>query len=137
MDTDTIVKTAATVLLIILLGVAAATWLSPIPEAPTARAGAALEFLAGPPDGDIPSVTISAEGLQYVPDPVKLALNQPVEIRMDPAIVGCMRYLVAPQLGLQMSTRSGENIKYAIPRKAGTYSFSCSMNMGTGTIIVE
>lgn len=51
--------------------------------------------------------------------------------------MGCASTLVMPTFGIQKRLKPGENVIEFTPTKSGTFSFSCSMGMVRGTMIVE
>ena len=139
-DTGKVVKIIAMVIVIALVGYAAFKMVTYPLGTPTARAGAPqgpIEKLAGLPAGDIQEITIKSNGENYQPSPIRMKVDVPVELTTDPSIRGCTRDWYSPKLGLQGTATLGKNIQYFIPKIKGTYPFSCTMNMGKGTFIVE
>lgn len=86
---------------------------------------------------NVQKITLSMKNYNYYPNTITVKANQPVSIILDNSIGGCYRGFVIRDLGVQKySQNPGDTIDFT-PTQKGTFRFSCSMGMGTGTIIVE
>jgi len=63
--------------------------------------------------------------------------NQPVSISLDKTVSGCLRDFTIRDFGIRKYLKTPEDTVEFTPNKKGTYTFACSMGMGTGTVIVE
>ena len=50
---------------------------------------------------------------------------------------GCLRAFRIPNLGISKVFNSNDNVLEFTPTSKGTFGFTCSMGMGTGTLIVK
>ena len=83
-------------------------------------------------------VKLGFNNYNYDPGTITVKQGIPVRIVADMGqINGCYRAFAIPQLNIQKVFRSGDNTVEFTPTQKGTYKFSCSMGMGTGTLIVN
>lgn len=87
--------------------------------------------------GDIQKITLSFRNYNYYPNIITVNANQPVEITLDSSVGGCYRSFTIPALGISQYSKAPTNKITFTPAKKGTFTFACSMGMGTGTIIVQ
>ena len=88
-------------------------------------------------NGEAQQITLGMKNYNYYPNTIRVKANQPVEITLDSTVVGCYRSFTIRSLGVKKYSASpSEKITFT-PTEKGTFGFSCSMGMGTGTIIVE
>lgn len=87
--------------------------------------------------GDVQEVTLGLKNYNYYPQVVKVKVNQPVRIYLDESVVGCYRSFTVREFGVSKNLRTPQDYVEFTPNKKGTFGFSCSMGMGTGTLIVE
>ena len=87
--------------------------------------------------GEVQKITLSTKNYNYYPNTIKVKVNQPVEITLDGSVSGCLRAFTIKDLGVYKVSRSPSETVDFTPTQKGTFRFSCSMGMGTGTIIVE
>ncbi|OIO81442.1 hypothetical protein AUJ84_01085 [Candidatus Pacearchaeota archaeon CG1_02_32_132] len=80
---------------------------------------------------------MSEKNYNYYPSEIKVKANQPVEITLDDKVVGCLRAFTIRDLGVSKYARTPDEKIIFTPNKKGTFTFSCSMGMGYGKIIVE
>ena len=86
----------------------------------------------------IQEVTLSWGRFNYAPEVIKVKQGMPVKLTADlKRLQGCYRALEIPGMGISKYFRSGDDTLEFTPERTGTYDFSCSMGMGTGTLIVE
>lgn len=75
--------------------------------------------------------------LVYSPDVLTVKVGIPVEWEIiGGEFLGCANTLVAPGLGIDTNLKTGSNFISFTPQKPGRYTFSCSMGMFRGTMIV-
>lgn len=91
---------------------------------------------------DIPEsqnkVVLSFGKYNYEPQVIRAKVNEPITIEADmQRIKGCYRAIQIPAFNIRKVLTETDNKITFIPDKKGTFSFSCFMNMGTGTLIVE
>jgi len=88
--------------------------------------------------GGVQEVQLSVQGGYYSPNPVRVKKGVPVRLVADMStVVGCSRSIVIPEFGVQKTVSAGDNVIEFTPDKSGTFSFSCSMGMYRGTLVVE
>lgn len=100
------------------------------------KTSANSNVVAGDNSGDFQKVTLSIKNYNYYPNTITVKANEPVRIYLDQSVVGCYRSFVIRQLGVSKYLKSPNDYLEFTPTKPGTYGFSCSMGMGTGTLIV-
>ena len=77
------------------------------------------------------------DSFTYAPDVLRVEKNVPVEWNIfGGKFLGCANTLVSPGLGINTYIRSGMNTIRFTPTRAGKFTFSCSMGMIRGTMIV-
>lgn len=82
-------------------------------------------------------VQITAQGTQYLPNPVKLKKGVPTVFEVDLNTVrGCLRGIQIPAFNVKKLVSATDNKIEFTPDKAGTFSFTCFMGMGRGQIVV-
>ena len=91
-----------------------------------------------PPVIDGKQVIKMAVTSSYGPDEFTVKAGVPVRWEVDASrALGCAASLQSPQLGISSrSLKRGMNVIEFTPKKAGTYSFTCSMGMVRGTMRV-
>ena len=94
-------------------------------------------FTASVDNDGVQKVNLGFKNYNYYPNTIKVKNGVPVEISLDESISGCYRSLIIRDFGVSAISRSpSEKITFT-PDKTGIFRFSCSMGMGTGTLIVE
>lgn len=84
--------------------------------------------------GDVQQITLSEQNLNYYPQQITVKAGAPVELTLDSKVQGCLRSFAIRELGVAGYARTPqEKIKFTVS-KPGTYKFSCSMGMGSGTL---
>ena len=107
--------------------------------------GAGIFFIKNPAtgnvskesSGEIQKIVLSYKNYNYFPNTITVKINQPVRIYLDASVKGCYRGFTIKDFGIAKYLGTPEDYVELTPNKKGTYKFSCSMGMGTGTIIVE
>lgn len=87
--------------------------------------------------GEIQKVVIGMKNLNYYPNTITVKANQQVRISLDSTVTGCLRSFTIRDFGIAKYLRTPNDYVEFTPTKKGTFRFSCSMGMGTGTLIVE
>ena len=89
-------------------------------------------------NGEEQVVDLSVKNYNYYPNTINLKYNIPAKIVVDTSKVkGCLQSIVIPDFGIRKFVRANDNIISFTPNKKGTFSFSCSMGMGFGKIVVN
>ena len=83
-------------------------------------------------------VQLSMRDYNYYPNVINLKYNVPAKIIVDTnKVKGCLQSIVIPDFGVRKYVTAKDNIISFTPNKKGTFSFSCSMGMGFGKIVVN
>lgn len=82
-------------------------------------------------------IVLGMKNFNYYPNTIKIKANIPVEISLDNTVQGCYRDFTIRALGIEKYLRTPQDTLTFTPTKSGTFTFACSMNMGTGKLIVE
>ncbi len=111
-----------------------------------AGVGAAQQAQAAPSQGGqlaavnrgVQEVQLSVQGGNYLPNPIRVKVGVPVRLVADVAnMPGCSKSVVMRDFGVSKTVQAGDNVIEFTPTQSGTFSFSCSMGMYRGTVIVE
>ena len=77
------------------------------------------------------------DNFTYAPDVLRVQKGVPVEWSIfGGEFLGCANTLISPALGVNTYIRPGINTVRFTPQRAGKFTFSCSMGMIRGTMIV-
>jgi len=87
--------------------------------------------------GEVQKITLGIKNYNYYPNTIKVKAGIPVRINLDESVKGCLRSFTIKDFGIAKNLRTPEDYVEFIPNKKGTFTFACSMGMGTGKIIVE
>jgi sulfite exporter TauE/SafE len=83
-------------------------------------------------------IEMSVVRAEYEPSSFRVKASVPVLWKITGTnTMGCARWLVSRQLGIETELNLGLNEITFTPDKPGTYAFSCSMGMARGVIVVE
>ncbi len=82
-------------------------------------------------------IVLSTKNYNYYPDTIKVKAGQPVSISLDDKVYGCLRAFTIKDLGISKYLKTAQDVLDFTPTKKGTFTFSCSMGMGFGKLIVE
>jgi plastocyanin domain-containing protein len=88
-------------------------------------------------NGEIQEVTIGMKNYNYNPNVVKVGVGKTVRIRLDDSVYGCFRDFTVREFGVRKYLRGTDDYVEFVPDKKGTFTFSCSMGMGVGKLVVE
>lgn len=124
------VSFVAGVLVLVFVFFAVANGLLSTPVAPPISA----------PNNDAPAgeplvVYLSTDGAVYSPAVINARVGQPVRL-ISRNLVGCARAFVIPDFGIQKVFAENDDVLDFTPTRAGSFRFSCSMGMYTGTLNV-
>ncbi|MSS74119.1 hypothetical protein EXS72_00560 [Candidatus Pacearchaeota archaeon] len=88
-------------------------------------------------NGESQTVVLSQEGLNY--KDVSAEAGKPIKLSADSSVKGCLRSVAFNIDGKKyLKYLKSESDALVLPAlKTGTYSFSCSMGMGIGTLVVD
>src|SRR3989344_5153388 len=86
---------------------------------------------------DIQEVVIGMKDYNYYPNTVEVELGKTVRISLDSSVGGCFRDFTIRDFGVRKYLKTPSDYVEFTPTKPGTYSFACSMGMGTGKLIVK
>ncbi|HLD18623.1 MAG TPA: cupredoxin domain-containing protein [Candidatus Nanoarchaeia archaeon] len=99
--------------------------------------GNAAKINNGGGSGDVQKVVIGFKNFNYYPNTITVKAGKPVSISLDPSVTGCYRGFTIRDFGISKYLQTPQDTIMFTPTVPGTYRFSCSMGMGTGTLIVE
>jgi plastocyanin domain-containing protein len=93
--------------------------------------------VSGNANGDFQKVVISMKNYNYYPNTIKVKAGSPVSISLDESVYGCFRDFTIREFGVREYLKTPQDTVEFTPTKKGTYTFACSMGMGTGILIAE
>ncbi len=101
-------------------------------------AGGVDDAVAADISGDVQIVEMAiTDDWVYDPDVVTVKKDVPVEWHIEGSdYMGCARSFVVPAFGVNTILDTGPNLVEFIPTKEGRFTYSCSMGMIRGTLIV-
>ncbi len=89
-------------------------------------------------NGEEQVVDLTVKNYNYFPQIINLKYNVPAKIIVDTdKVKGCLQSIVIPDFKIRKFVTSKDNVISFTPNKKGTFSFSCSMGMGFGKIVVS
>ncbi|MEK6933155.1 MAG: cupredoxin domain-containing protein [Nanoarchaeota archaeon] len=89
-------------------------------------------------NGEEQVVDLTVKDYNYYPPIINLKYNIPAKIIVDTdKVKGCLQSIVIPDFKVRKFVTSKDNVISFTPNKKGTFSFSCSMGMGFGKIVVS
>lgn len=89
------------------------------------------------PSGDVQNVIIGMKDYNYYPNTIEVEVGKPVSISLDSSVYGCFRDFTIREFGVRKYLKTPQDNVIFTPTNPGTYTFACSMGMGTGTLIVK
>jgi len=102
------------------------------------KTGSIVQEVNAGDDKDAQLVQLTMKDYNYYPNTINLKYNVPAKIIVDTnKVKGCLQSIVIPDFGIRKFVRANDNIISFTPNKKGTFSFSCSMGMGFGKIVVS
>jgi len=87
--------------------------------------------------GEVQQVTLGIKNYNYYPQEIRVKSGEPVRISLDSSVSGCYRSFTLREFGVAKYLASPSDYVEFTPTKKGTFTFACSMGMGTGKLIVE
>ena len=89
-------------------------------------------------NGEEQVVDLTVKDYNYFPQIINLKYNVPAKIIVDTdKVKGCLQSIVIPDFKIRKFVTSKDNVISFTPDKKGTFSFSCSMGMGFGKVVVS
>lgn len=82
-------------------------------------------------------IVLGVKDFNYYPNTIKVQQGIPVRIYLDSSVSGCLRDFTVRDFGIHEYLKTSQDYVEFIPTAKGRHSFACSMNMGTGVLIVE
>jgi plastocyanin domain-containing protein len=90
------------------------------------------------PTGVTKRISLGVSGSSYDPAVITVSKGDTVILEGDMTrLLGCDRSFVIPGYGIRKTFQTGDNVLQFVADKAGTFPFSCSMGMYTGTLVVQ
>ena|SRR3989344_2832998 len=86
--------------------------------------------------GDFQKVTIGMKNYNYYPNTINVESGKTVRLSLDSSVSGCFRDFTIRELGVRKYLQTPSDYVEFTPTKPGTYTFACSMGMGTGKLVV-
>ena len=87
--------------------------------------------------GEVQKVVIGMKNFDYYPQKIKVKAGIPVSVSLDKSVFGCFRDFTIRELGIsEYLANPSDSVEFTIDKK-GTYTFECSMGMGSGILIAE
>ena len=87
--------------------------------------------------GQVQEVVLGIKDYNYYPDTVTVNEGNTVRLSMDDSAYGCFRAFTLKEFGVSKYLAKASDYVEFIPDKKGTYTFSCSMGMGVGKLVVK
>jgi len=101
-----------------------------------ASVGESSVYTAPIVDG-VQEVVLGVKNYNYYPNTVKVKIGIPVRIYLDSSVSGCLRDFTIRDFEIHEYLKTTEDYVEFTPTESGRHAFACSMNMGTGVLIVE
>jgi len=94
---------------------------------------------AGSVVNGVQQVTINVESRGYNPSRVAVKVGQPVELTLiSNGVYSCASYFSFPEFNIQAQLKPTDQQSFTFtPTQKGTFTFSCSMGMYSGTMTVQ
>lgn len=89
------------------------------------------------PTGEINDLTLSLKDYNYSPNTIRVKAGDTIRISLDSSVTGCLRDFTIRDFGVRKYLKTPEDYVEFVANKRGTFTFACSMGMGTGVLIVE
>ena len=87
--------------------------------------------------GEVQEITLGMKNFNYYPDIINVKAGNKVRINLDNTVYGCLKSFTIREFGVSKYFRSLNDYVEFVPDKKGTFSFSCSMGMAGGKLIVK
>ena len=89
------------------------------------------------PTGKINEITLGLKDYNYYPNTVRVKAGDTIRINLDSSVTGCLRDFTIRDFGVTKYLKTPGDYVEFVANKRGTFTFACSMGMGTGVLIVE
>lgn len=86
---------------------------------------------------NVVNLSFDTKSYNYNPNIIRVKSGEKVRIVADPSIPGCYKFFQIPELKLSKYFDGSDNTLEFIAPTPGRYTYTCSMGMGQGTLIVE
>lgn len=135
-------KTFGILLIAGLLFLAACTTTATTPtgnvaQEPSGQSGSQMSQADNAPS-DAQIVRVSVSGGNYIFSPNKVSVNKPVQLVFNVnQLPGCSRSVMVPDYNQRKVITQTDNTIVFTPTKTGEVYVACTMNMYTGTLMVE
>lgn len=86
---------------------------------------------------DAQKVILGAKNGNYYPNTITVQAGKPVLLSLDSTVKGCLRDFTMRSFGVRKYLKTPQDTVEFTPSQKGTYTFACSMGMGTGKLVVE
>lgn len=96
-----------------------------------------IEIYDAPIVNGFQEIVLGVEDFNYSPNTIKVQTGIPVRIYLDSSVSGCLRDFTIRDFGIHEYLKTPSDYVEFTPNEKGRYTFACSMNMGTGVLIVE
>tara|TARA_Y100000310_G_scaffold200877_1_gene200957 strand:+ start:11670 stop:12056 length:387 start_codon:yes stop_codon:yes gene_type:complete len=87
--------------------------------------------------GQVQEVVLGMKNNNYFPDTVTVDAGKKVRLSMDDSAYGCYRDFSLREFGVRKYLAKPSDYVEFVPNKKGTFTFSCSMGMGLGKLVVK
>jgi len=85
----------------------------------------------------VQEIVLGMKNYNYYPNSITVESGQPIKISADDSVSGCFRDLVVRGTDVRKYLRTPQDsVEFTIDTP-GTYTFACSMGMGSGKLVVE
>ena len=89
-------------------------------------------------EGGVQVINLGVANYNYDPNTINVQAGKLVRIVGNmQQLAGCLRAFTIPKLGISKVFSNSDNVLEFTPTQPGSYTFSCSMGMGYGTLIVS
>jgi uncharacterized protein len=124
---------ASAVLIVVLFGFVSAKTIGSDATSSTITGGTTAEIMVA----GVQEVYLGMDRSGYTVEPSTFKKDVAVRMEVDMSTVsGCMRSVNIPAFGVSKLVSEGDNIIEFTPDETGTFTITCSMNMGKGTFTV-
>ncbi len=87
--------------------------------------------------GEVQEIVIGMKDYNYYPNTINVKAGNSVKLSLDDSVYGCFRDFTINDLGVRKYLETSNDFVEFTPTQPGTYTFSCSMGMGVGKLIVS
>jgi len=87
--------------------------------------------------GQVQEVVLGMKDYNYYPNTITVDSGNTVRLSMDDSAYGCFRDFTLRDFGVRKHLATPSDYVEFVADKKGTYTFSCSMGMGLGKLVVK